>query len=45
MRAGLFGGVAHLLMLLPGLNEYFASFDNIGHNAPFDLILLWIVPK
>jgi len=28
-----------------GLNEYYSSFDNIGHNSVFDLILLWIIPK
>lgn len=27
------------------LNEYFSGFDNIGHNKPWDLILLWIIPK
>lgn len=27
------------------LNEYYSGFDNIGHNKPWDLILLWIIPK
>ncbi|KAK2604588.1 hypothetical protein N8I77_007503 [Diaporthe amygdali] len=27
------------------LNEYFSGFDNIGHNKPWDLILLWIIPN
>lgn len=27
------------------LNEYFSGFDNIGHNTPWDLVLLWIIPK
>lgn len=27
------------------LNEAFSAFDNIGHNAPGDLLLLWIIPK
>lgn len=27
------------------LNEVFSDFDNIGHNALGDLILLWIIPK
>lgn len=27
------------------LNEYFSGFDNIGHNKPWDLVLLWIIPK
>lgn len=27
------------------LNEAFSGFDNIGHNAPGDLLLLWIIPK
>lgn len=28
-----------------GLNEYFSSFDNIGHNPPMTLLFLWIIPK
>lgn len=31
--------------LLYWLNEAFSGFDNIGHNTPFDLVLLWIIPK
>lgn len=27
------------------LNEYFSGFDNIGHNKPWDLLILWIIPK
>ncbi|KAJ4418765.1 hypothetical protein N0V82_005330 [Gnomoniopsis sp. IMI 355080] len=27
------------------LNEYFSGFDNIGHNTPWDLVLLWIIPN
>ncbi|KFA48357.1 hypothetical protein S40293_04491 [Stachybotrys chartarum IBT 40293] len=27
------------------LNEYFSGFDNIGHNAPLDLLFLWIIPN
>lgn len=27
------------------LNEYFSGFENIGHNEPWDLFWLWIVPK
>lgn len=27
------------------LVEYFSGFDNIGHNTPWDLVLLWIIPK
>lgn len=27
------------------LNEYHSSFDNIGHNKPLDLLLLWIIPN
>ncbi|EPE36736.1 hypothetical protein GLAREA_08899 [Glarea lozoyensis ATCC 20868] len=27
------------------LNEYYGGFENIGHNKPFDLILLWIIPN
>jgi len=30
---------------LSGLNEYFSGFANIGHNTPFNLFLLWIVPN
>ncbi|KAI9902436.1 hypothetical protein N3K66_001788 [Trichothecium roseum] len=26
-------------------HEYFSEFANIGHNAPFDLLLLWIIPN
>ncbi|KAF6820650.1 hypothetical protein CMUS01_11521 [Colletotrichum musicola] len=26
-------------------NEYFSGFDNIGHNAPIDLLFLWIIPN
>lgn len=28
-----------------GLNEYFSSYDNIGHNNLVQLIFLWIIPK
>jgi len=28
-----------------GAHEYYSGFDNIGHNAPLDLIFLWIIPK
>lgn len=28
-----------------GLNEFFSGFENIGHNDPFTLILMWIIPK
>lgn len=31
--------------LLYWLNEGLSGFDNIGHNAPFDMLLLWIIPK
>lgn len=27
------------------LNEGFSGFDNIGHNTPGDMVLLWIIPK
>jgi len=27
------------------LKEYYCGFDNIGHNPPFELIVLWIIPK
>ncbi|KAK5198718.1 hypothetical protein LTR92_001189 [Exophiala xenobiotica] len=27
------------------LNEYFGGFANIGHNTPYRLILLWIIPN
>ncbi|KAI0165850.1 hypothetical protein GGR57DRAFT_138831 [Xylariaceae sp. FL1272] len=27
------------------LCEYYSGFDNIGHNAPLDLIFLWIIPN
>ncbi|KUI65715.1 hypothetical protein VM1G_00067 [Cytospora mali] len=27
------------------LNEYYSGFDNVGHNKPWDLLLLWIVPN
>jgi len=26
-------------------NEYYGGFDNIGHNPPFDLFFLWIIPN
>ena len=28
-----------------GLNEYFSGFENIGHNSPMALLVLWIIPK
>lgn len=28
-----------------GLNEYFSNFENIGHNSPFNLIVLWVIPN
>jgi hypothetical protein len=28
-----------------GLNEYFGGFANIGHNTPYRLIVLWIIPN
>lgn len=28
-----------------GANEYFSGFRQVGHNTPFDLFFLWIVPK
>ncbi|KAL2020019.1 hypothetical protein VTK56DRAFT_8922 [Thermocarpiscus australiensis] len=31
--------------LLYWLNEYYSGFDNIGHNLPWDLIVLWIIPN
>ncbi|ROV92342.1 hypothetical protein VSDG_07294 [Cytospora chrysosperma] len=31
--------------LLYWLNEYFSGFDNIGHNKPMDLLLMWIIPN
>ena len=33
------------LIPLPGLNEAFSYFDNIGHNDWRSLIVLWIVPN
>ncbi|PKS10365.1 hypothetical protein jhhlp_002116, partial [Lomentospora prolificans] len=27
------------------LNEYYAGFDNIGHNSLINLIFLWIIPN
>jgi hypothetical protein len=30
---------------VPGFNEYFSGFENVGHNTLPDLILLWIIPK
>ncbi|CAN8097558.1 unnamed protein product [Discula destructiva] len=27
------------------LNEWFSGLDNIGHNTPWDLLLLWIIPN
>jgi hypothetical protein len=27
------------------LNEYYASFENIGHNTAGRVVLLWIVPN
>ncbi|KAF4456390.1 hypothetical protein F53441_1460 [Fusarium austroafricanum] len=26
-------------------NEYYSGFDNIGHNSPSDLIILWVIPN
>ncbi|KAF5007118.1 hypothetical protein FDECE_6549 [Fusarium decemcellulare] len=26
-------------------NEYFSGFDNIAHNAPLDLLALWVIPN
>jgi hypothetical protein len=34
-----------LVLTFVGLNELFSGFDNIGHNSPASLILLWIIPK
>ncbi|KAJ5996813.1 hypothetical protein N7499_006872 [Penicillium canescens] len=31
--------------ILYWLNEVFSGFDNIGHNAPLDLFLYWIIPN
>ncbi|ROW14983.1 hypothetical protein VPNG_03457 [Cytospora leucostoma] len=31
--------------ILYWLNEYYSGFDNIGHNEPLDLLLLWIIPN
>jgi len=28
-----------------GCNEMFSGFANIGHNDPFTLIFMWILPK
>ena len=28
-----------------GLNESFSNFDNIGHNDPVTLVLMWIIPN
>ncbi|TKA75922.1 hypothetical protein B0A49_04629 [Cryomyces minteri] len=28
-----------------GLNEYFSGFENIGHNDPFTLFFMWIIPN
>ncbi|KAK5288266.1 hypothetical protein LTR16_003481 [Cryomyces antarcticus] len=27
------------------LNEYFSGFENIGHNDPFTLFFMWIIPN
>jgi hypothetical protein len=27
------------------LQEYYGNYAHIGHNAPFELILLWIIPN
>lgn len=32
-------------LLQIGLNEYFGGFANIGHNTPYRLIMLWIIPN
>jgi hypothetical protein len=34
-----------LLIASSGLNEYFSSFENIGHNPWGRLFWLWIVPN
>ncbi|KAM5351148.1 hypothetical protein ACJ41O_003871 [Fusarium nematophilum] len=26
-------------------NEYYSGFDNIAHNAPFDIFYLWVLPN
>ncbi|KAI1426954.1 hypothetical protein F5Y12DRAFT_712561 [Xylaria sp. FL1777] len=31
--------------ILYWLCEYFSGFDNIGHNAPLELLFLWIIPN
>lgn len=31
--------------LLYFMHEYYAGFDNVGHNSAFDLITLWIIPN
>lgn len=30
---------------MPGFNEAFSGFENIGHNSLFNLIVLWIIPN
>ncbi|KAK4943578.1 hypothetical protein LTR10_016872 [Elasticomyces elasticus] len=31
--------------ILYWFNEYFGGFANIGHNTPWNLVLLWIIPN
>ena len=37
--------VIRTLLTIPGMNEYYSGFGNIGHNSFLDLIYLWIIPK
>lgn len=34
-----------MLIVTTGLNEYFSSFANVGHNDWSRLVLLWIIPN
>jgi hypothetical protein len=36
--------IAKLISII-GLNEYFSSYANVGHNDWSRLILLWIIPN
>jgi hypothetical protein len=36
---------AILLTSCTGLNEYYSSYANVGHNDLASLIVLWIIPN
>jgi hypothetical protein len=48
-KTALYGKVSRItlkhVLTLSGLNEYYSSFANIGHNDLLTLIPLWIIPK